>query len=70
MRPCVTFCNKLVFYSEELSAPCTTPKLEDHPFPVVCEWLFNIFAATLHIWRPSFLSTTWGHTMPWWQKST
>jgi hypothetical protein len=29
--------------------------------------LFNICTATLHIWRPSLLSATWGRTMPWWQ---
>jgi hypothetical protein len=41
----------LIFYGEELS-PCPIPKLEDHPLLVVCDSLFNIFAATLHIWRP------------------
>jgi hypothetical protein len=30
-RPCVTFHNKLVFYSKELLAFCPTSKLEDHP---------------------------------------
>jgi hypothetical protein len=28
-RPCVTFCNKLAFYGDELLAPHPTPKLED-----------------------------------------
>jgi hypothetical protein len=28
------------------------PKLEDHPLSDVRDCLFNIFAATLHIWRP------------------
>ena len=42
------FCNKASFYGEGLSAPCTTPKLEDHPLPAVSNCLFNIYAATLH----------------------
>jgi len=42
------FHNKASFYSEELSAPCSIPKLEDHPLSAVHNWLFNIFAATLH----------------------
>jgi hypothetical protein len=65
-RPCKTFYNKLIFYSEELLVPRPTPKLEDHPLPAVRDYLFSIFAATLHIWRPS-PSPTWAHPMPWWQ---
>jgi len=37
------------FYGEELLAPCPTSKLEDHPLSDVCNCLFNIFTATLHI---------------------
>jgi hypothetical protein len=48
-------------------APRPTPKLEDHPLSAVRDCLFNIFAATLHIWRPSPPSATWGRAMPWWQ---
>jgi hypothetical protein len=40
------------FYGEVLLAPLPTPKLEDHPLSAVRDCLFNIFAATLHIWRP------------------
>jgi hypothetical protein len=36
------------FYGEELLTPSPTPKLDDHPLSVVCDCLFNIFAATLH----------------------
>jgi len=36
------------FYGEELLAPRPTPKLEDHPLSAVRDYLFNIFAATLH----------------------
>jgi hypothetical protein len=39
-------------------SPHPTPKLEDHPLSVVCDCLFNTFAATLHIWRSSPLSAT------------
>jgi hypothetical protein len=35
-----------------LLAPRPTPKLEVHPLLSVCGCLFNIFAATLHRWRP------------------
>jgi hypothetical protein len=45
------FCN-INFYGEELLAPCPTPKLEDNPLSAVRDCSFNIFAATLHIWRP------------------
>ena len=44
-----TFRNKASFYSEQLSAPRPTPKLEDHPLSAVCDCLFNMLAATLHI---------------------
>ena len=40
------------FYGEELLAPRPTHKLEDHHLLAVRDCLFNIFAATLHIWRP------------------
>jgi hypothetical protein len=45
--------NKIIFYGEELLAPRPTPKVEDHPLSAVRDCLFNIFAATLHICRPS-----------------
>jgi hypothetical protein len=41
--------NMVFFYGEELSAPLPTPKLEDHPFLAVRDFLFNIFASTPHI---------------------
>jgi hypothetical protein len=28
-----------------------TPKLEAHPLSGILDWLFNMFAATLHIWK-------------------
>jgi hypothetical protein len=49
-RPCVTFRNKLSFYGEGLLAPRPTPNLEDRPLSAVHNILFNISAATLHIW--------------------
>jgi len=36
------------FYREELLAPRSTPKLEDHPLSAIYHCLFNIFAATLN----------------------
>jgi hypothetical protein len=47
-----SFVTWLVFYGEELLAPRPTPNLEDHPLSAVSDCLFDIFAATLHIWRP------------------
>jgi hypothetical protein len=41
------------FYAEGLSAPCPTPKVEDHPLPAVRDCLFRIFAATLRTRRTS-----------------
>jgi hypothetical protein len=52
------FGTSLFFYCEELLAPRPTPKLEVHPLPADRDCLFNIFAATLHIWRPSPPSAT------------
>ena len=43
------FQNMIPFYSEELSAPHPTPKLEDHRLSAVHKCLFNIFTATLYI---------------------
>jgi hypothetical protein len=63
----MNFHNKLFFYGEELLAPRPTPNLEDHPLSAVRNWLFNIFEATLNIWRLSPPSATWGRTMLWWQ---
>ena len=42
------FCNMIRFYGE-LVAPRPTPNLNDHPKMAVCDCLFDIFAATLHI---------------------
>ena len=45
-RSCEKFCNIVRFSGEQLLAPCSTPKLEDHPLSAVCDCLFNIFTAT------------------------
>jgi len=41
--------NNASFYGEELSTPRPNPKLEEHPLSAIHDYLFNIFAATLHI---------------------
>jgi hypothetical protein len=66
-KPFVTSRNKHIFYGEELLAPCSTSKLEDYPLSAIHNCLFNIFAASIHIWRPSPPSAAWGRFMPWWQ---
>jgi len=43
------FRNKTRYFGEELSTPCPTSKLEDHPLSAVHGCLFIIFAATFHI---------------------
>jgi hypothetical protein len=66
LRLLMNFCNKFIFlWWVVILVP--NSKLEDHPLSDVRNCLFSIFAATLHIWRPSPPSTTWGRTMPWWQ---
>jgi hypothetical protein len=64
LMSCVTFCDKLFSYSEELLAPHPTLKLEDHHFSSICGCLFFIFTTTLHIWRLSPPSAAQGHDMP------
>jgi len=44
----------LAFYGKEVLALCPIPTLEDHLLLAVHYCLFNIFAATLHIWRYIF----------------
>jgi hypothetical protein len=45
---CEYFVAKIRFHSEELLAPRSSPKLENHPLRAVRDRLFNISAATLH----------------------
>jgi hypothetical protein len=54
--------NVLSFYGEEMFAPRPTPKLEDHPLSVVCDCLFSIFAATLHIGNRSSIGNLRTHS--------
>jgi hypothetical protein len=68
-RLCVVIRNKYWVLRGMVVSPRSTPRLEDHPLSAVCDCLFNIFAATLHIWRPSPLSATRGRAMPWWQRT-
>ena len=49
---CEIFRNIVSFYGEELIAFLQAPKLEGYPFSAFCYCLFNIFASTLHIYKP------------------
>jgi len=54
----------MIRFYDELLAPHPTPKLEDHPLSSVCDRLFNIFIATLHIGgRSSILNLKLRHAM-------
>jgi len=55
------FHNKASFYGVQLSAPCPTMKLEDHPLSAVHDCLFNTFAATLHTEGHSSISNLKAH---------
>jgi len=46
--------NIVSFYREEQLASRPTPKVEYHPLSAFRCCIFNIFAATLHTWRPFF----------------
>jgi hypothetical protein len=66
--PCVTFRNELLFcYSVELLDLRPTEKLEEDPLSAVCNCLFNMFTATLHIWKLCSPTTTGGCAVLWWQ---
>jgi hypothetical protein len=44
------FRNRTSFlYGVELLAPRPTHKVDDHPLSAICDCLFDVFAATLHI---------------------
>jgi hypothetical protein len=59
-RSGVTFHKNFFFTAKSCIAQRSTLKLEDRPFSAARYWSFSTFAATLHIWRPSALSATWG----------
>jgi hypothetical protein len=58
LRPFVTFCNKIIFYGEELFVQRSSP------LSAVRNFCINTFAAALHIWRPSPPSAAWRGAMP------
>jgi len=49
----------VVFYGDEMLAPCPTPRGRTTPS--------RLYAATPHIWRPYPPSAVQWRTMPWWQ---
>jgi len=55
----------LAFHGKELLHPGSTRKLETTPHRLSATDFFNIFAARVHVWRPSPLSETWRRAMPW-----
>lgn len=57
------------FYGEVLLAHRSTPNLEDHPLSAVCNYLLNKLVATLHIYRLSPLSQTWGRSRSLWPRA-
>jgi hypothetical protein len=56
-----------LFNCEKLLASRPALKLEDQFLSAVRVYVFNIFAATLHSWRPSPPSATRGRTVQRWQ---
>jgi hypothetical protein len=63
----VTFRNKLLFLTVRSCEPPPNTKV-DYPLSAVRDCSFNIFAATVHIQRPSPASATRGRAVPWWQR--
>jgi len=55
------------FLRSGIPSPTHSPKIEDYPLSAIRNCLFNIFGATIKVWRPSPPSATWGRTMPRWQ---
>jgi len=49
----VTRMEKMAFYNKLLSIP----KLKNLPVSAVCDCLFSIFVATVHVWKTSFPSS-------------
>jgi hypothetical protein len=62
-KPCVIFRDFCFFYGKELLAPVKPESWRTTP----CQLYVTLFVATLPIWRPSSLSSTWGRAMPRWQ---
>jgi hypothetical protein len=56
-----------IFFTVGVASTQPNPQAVEHPLSAIPDCLFNIFAATLHIWRPSPQSATRGRAMPWWQ---
>jgi len=50
------------FYGEEVLTPHPTPKLKDQSLSTFRDYLVNIFAATLQIWRPLLHTQTENET--------
>jgi hypothetical protein len=54
VRGALKYSVKRIIFMVRGLAPHPTFKLEDHSLSAVRDCLFSLFAATFHIWRPSF----------------
>jgi hypothetical protein len=68
-RPCVTSHNMVMFIVRIYCTLTQLPVWRITPCWLFIIVLFSTFAPTLHIWRPSSPSTTWGHTIMWWEST-
>jgi hypothetical protein len=66
-RPHVTSHNIVIFIVRIYCALTQLPVWRITPCWLFIVVLFSIFAATLHVWRPSSPSTTWGCTVLCWK---
>jgi hypothetical protein len=51
-RPYKMFRNIVLFHGEKLLAPRQTLNMKDLHLSAVCNCLFYVIAATIHMWRP------------------
>jgi hypothetical protein len=62
--PSETVCNKQTscLFAVRIRQPLYQPTAEDQTSSAACEWLFNIFTATLRVWTlSSFIHNLWTH---------
>jgi hypothetical protein len=67
---CSWFATKSVFTARICQHLPQPPSWRTNPLSAVCDRLFNILAANLHIGEPIPPSINWGSTMLWWHGPT